>query len=242
MTHSSSPRTKAKLTRPQTFNITNLTASVLPNATLTPYPAAAAIVQGGNPNLFSTLFTVSVTLKNTGSVTAAEVVQLYVGIPGGPIRQLRGFEKVLLAAGTSAQVTFALTRKDLSTWDVVAQEWLLQAGTYQMYVGNSSRNLPLSALLVVSAGSSSSGGAGSSSGSGSSSSASSTLSTVVTRTSSAGTISTTVPSGVARAPVPTASWSCPSNGNAGWGWAQGGSGVTGGSALQVGSGWGKKGW
>jgi len=212
----------------QTFSITNLTASVLPNATLTPYPATAPIVQGGNPNLFSTLFTVSITLTNTGTVTAAEVAQLYIGIPGGPIRQLRGFEKVLLAPGASAQVTFALTRKDLSMWNVVSQDWLLQAGTYQMYVGNSSRNLPVRATLVISAGGGNGGGG------------SSSMSTVVTKTSSAG--ATSVPSGVEHAPWPTASWSCPGNGGAGWGWGQGGSGVTGGWALQAGSGWGKKGW
>lgn len=117
-------------------------------------------------------------------------------------------------------------------WNVVAQDWLLQAGTYQMYVGNSSRNLPLKATLVISAGATSGGGGAGGGGGGS------RMSTVVTKTSSA----TAVPSGVEHAPWPTASWSCPGNGAAGWGWGQGGSGVTGGWALQAGSGWGKRGW
>jgi beta-glucosidase len=42
-----------------------------------------------------------------------------------------------------------LTRRDLSTWDVVAQKWLLQSGSYNVFVGSSSRNLPLTATMEV---------------------------------------------------------------------------------------------
>jgi beta-glucosidase len=77
-------------------------------------------------------------------MNGAEIAQLYVGIPGGPVRQLRGFSKVRINKGDSVTVEFDLTRKDLSQWDVVVRNWGLQQGTYEIYVGASSRNLPLS--------------------------------------------------------------------------------------------------
>jgi len=71
-------------------------------------------------------------------------VQIYVSYPvsaGEPPQQLRGFEKVSLNAGESTTVDFDLLRKDLSYWDVVTQNWVMANGTYEIYVGSSSRNL-----------------------------------------------------------------------------------------------------
>jgi beta-glucosidase len=93
--------------------------------------------------------TVSAGVKNTGSVKGAEVTQLYVGIPGGPVRQLRGFDKQVLEPEQSYTATFTLTRSDLSIWDVTAQKWMLQKAAYQIFVGDSSRNLPLTGSLTL---------------------------------------------------------------------------------------------
>ncbi|KAJ6029862.1 hypothetical protein N7499_012278 [Penicillium canescens] len=112
------------------------------------YPAAAKIVEGGNPHLWDELVKVSAVVQNSGSVNGDEVAQLYVGIPNGPVRQLRGFEKVSVNSGKSAKITFSLTRRDLSTWDVTAQQWALQKGQYKVWVGRSSRNLPLESTFV----------------------------------------------------------------------------------------------
>lgn len=130
-----------------TFDYSNLRVRKT-NQPTSQYPPSAAIVEGGNPHLWDELVTVTGTVKNTGSMDGLEVAQLYVGIPGGPIRQLRGFEKVLIARGKSVAVSFSLTRRDLSNWDVVAQEWALQTGTYQVYVGRSSRDLALTATFT----------------------------------------------------------------------------------------------
>ncbi|KAB8224285.1 glycosyl hydrolase family 3 N terminal domain-containing protein [Aspergillus novoparasiticus] len=130
-----------------TFDYSDLNVSKK-SASPSPYPAKAAIVPGGNPRLFDELVTVTATVKNTGSVDGKEVAQLYVGIPNGPVRQLRGFDKVLIKSGQSTTVSFSLTRRDLSTWDTDAQEWLLQPGTYKIYVGRNSRDLPLEATLT----------------------------------------------------------------------------------------------
>ncbi|KAJ6110171.1 beta-glucosidase M [Penicillium sp. IBT 16267x] len=131
-----------------TFDYSKLKVSKK-SSSLSKYPAKASILPGGNPRLFDTLVTVSATVRNTGTVDGQEVAQLYVGIPNGPLRQLRGFEKVLIKSGKSVTVNFSLTRRDLSTWDTAAQEWLLQRGSYKIFVGRSSRDLPLETTLTI---------------------------------------------------------------------------------------------
>ncbi|KAJ5727691.1 beta-glucosidase M [Penicillium malachiteum] len=130
------------------FSYSNLKVSKS-SSSFSSYPASASILPGGNPRLFDDLVTVTAKVKNTGSVSGQEVAQLYLGIPNGPVRQLRGFSKVEINAGKTTTVTFSLTRRDLSTWDVDAQEWLLQRGTYKIYVGRNSRDLPLEATLTI---------------------------------------------------------------------------------------------
>lgn len=89
----------------------------------------------------SVLSPVSIKLTNTGNMTGEEIAQLYVGIPNAPEKQLRGFEKVKLAPGEQIEVTFDLRERDLSIWDVVSQNWVIQRGEYNFYVGSSSRDI-----------------------------------------------------------------------------------------------------
>ena len=108
---------------------------------------AAGGAPGGNPGLYDILYTVTTTITNTGSVAGSEVPQLYVSLGGNqPKVMLRGFDRLQIAPGASATFTAQLTRKDLSTWDTGAQNWVL-SGNATAYVGSSSRNLPLSAPL-----------------------------------------------------------------------------------------------
>lgn len=82
---------------------------------------------------------------NTGKVEGATVPQLYVAyarrVPHTPPKQLRGFDKVLLAPDKSRTVKFELMRRDLSYWDVVSHEWLIPKGEFVISVGFSSRDL-----------------------------------------------------------------------------------------------------
>jgi len=107
------------------------------------------IIPGGRADLWDVLASVDAKISNTGSVNGQEVVQLYIGIPaaGTPVRQLRGFVKESIDAGGVASVHFDIMRRDLSVWDVTAQEWRLTPGTYQIYVGASSRDLRLNGTL-----------------------------------------------------------------------------------------------
>ncbi|MET8851287.1 glycoside hydrolase family 3 C-terminal domain-containing protein [Amycolatopsis sp. NPDC004625] len=93
---------------------------------------------------------VTATVTNTGTRAGADVVQLYVGQPSGngePPKQLKGFKKVQLSPGQSTQVSFPLTPRDLAHW---SGSWTTNAGQYRVYVGDSSRNVPLSGVLTVS--------------------------------------------------------------------------------------------
>ena len=66
--------------------------------------------------------TVSAEVKNTGKVGGKEVVELYVRLQGTsveePVRKLKAFEKVSLAAGESKKVTFKLAADAFSIWDI----------------------------------------------------------------------------------------------------------------------------
>ena len=128
----------------------------------TPSPAGGG--EGGNPSLWDIHAQVAVTVTNTGKRTGKEVVQVYVSLPSlqdgssntdtsdgciegkdFPVRVLRAFEKVELRAGESRVTSLNLTRKDLSYWSVVHQNWVMPTcGSFKINVGRSSRNLLLS--------------------------------------------------------------------------------------------------
>jgi beta-glucosidase len=79
----------------------------------------------------------SVRVTNTGKVAGDEVVQLYIGFPqvaGAPIRALRGFRRIHLAAGHSRLVRFRLTRRDLSMVTAAGRTIVAQ-GAYTLSVG-----------------------------------------------------------------------------------------------------------
>jgi len=95
-------------------------------------------------------FTVSATVTNTGPVAGAEVAQLYVGDPspaGEPPKQLEGFAKVTLQPLQSAQVSFTVTKSDLSYWSTAANGWAVAPGEYRFMIGDSSANTLLHAVL-----------------------------------------------------------------------------------------------
>ena len=145
--------------------ITTFLANVLPAYTNFTYsdlaimgsptsgPQSGATIPGGASSLFDVVATVTAKITNVGSVTAAEVAQLYVGLPMSapttPIKQLRGFQKPLIKPGEIAGVKFELRRKDLSYWDVGTKKWVLPPGSFEIAVGASSRNLGLRGNLEV---------------------------------------------------------------------------------------------
>ncbi|KAI9172586.1 Beta-glucosidase cel3A [Paramyrothecium foliicola] len=116
-------------------------------------PATGPIVPGGNKDLFDTVATVTVSIRNSGGVAGAEVAQLYLTYPNSapstPPRQLRGFDKLKLAPGASGTATFNLRKRDLSYWDVRTQKWVVPSGTFRVSIGASSRDIRQQANLQV---------------------------------------------------------------------------------------------
>ncbi|KAH6638223.1 beta-glucosidase-like protein [Boeremia exigua] len=135
-----------------TFEHADLSIESIADASLTSFPSESVpVVQGGHPELWQVLYRAHINITNTGEVAGHEVVQLYLGIPNAPERQLRGFERVgILQPGESREVVIALDRRDLSVWSVEAQKWELQKGTYKVWVGASSRDLRAEGEIVVS--------------------------------------------------------------------------------------------
>ena len=123
--------------------------------TTTPHtPSPAGGDQGGNPDLYTPVLTVSLSLTNIGDRKGKEVIQVYLSFPsntmdsgdpiGFPVRVLRNFEKLELAAGETRRVELNLTRKDCSFWSVRQQNWVLPTeGEFTVSVGRSSRDLRL---------------------------------------------------------------------------------------------------
>lgn len=120
-------------------------------------PSQAGGDEGGNPDLWLTYVNVSLSVKNTGSIAGKEVVQVYVSyedVQGDaknvdfPVKVLRQFEKIFIEGGKSEIVSFNLTRRDLSYWDIVRQNWVMPSeGKITIRVGSSSRDLRLTGLF-----------------------------------------------------------------------------------------------
>ncbi|OQE24386.1 hypothetical protein PENSTE_c007G02745 [Penicillium steckii] len=134
------------------FSYSDLETGVSSNANLQYEPAGNRTenVEGGLEALWDVIASVNCTVSNTGKVHAAEVAQLYVGIPGGPPKVLRGFEKRTIEAGEKEHIQFELTRRDLSQWDTEKQAWGLQTGKYSIYVGKSVLDIQLHGILDLS--------------------------------------------------------------------------------------------
>ena len=113
------------------------------------YPPPSPLEEGGLGSLYDKLASVDCRVTNTGTVTSAEVVQLYLGILHGPARQLRGFLKKTIQPSQTENFHFDLTRRDLSLWDTTQQQWILGKGQLNIYVGASVLDIRLRTSLVL---------------------------------------------------------------------------------------------
>ena len=86
--------------------------------------------------------TVTVDVRNTGSVAGAEVLQLYISDSKSsqprPVKELKGFKKVSLAPGEKQQVDFTIDRSALSFYDETTGDWTAEPGEFVVTVNNSS--------------------------------------------------------------------------------------------------------
>jgi beta-glucosidase len=117
-----------------TFRYTNLTITP---ATIGPYGRVR----------------VTAAVTNTGTVAGDEVVQLYIGYHGSrvdrPVRELKAFARVHLDPGQTEMVPLDVRAADVAYWDSVAGAFVAEPITYNVGVGPSSRELPLSGTFAI---------------------------------------------------------------------------------------------
>jgi len=108
-------------------------------------PAVEATADGG--------IHVSVDVTNSGDRDGREVVQVYVALPGSavtrPVRELKGFANVAIAAGATESVVIEIPADDLAYYDTDLAGWIVEGGDYVVSVGASSRDLRGTATVTL---------------------------------------------------------------------------------------------
>jgi beta-glucosidase len=92
------------------------------------------------------------TIKNTGKCAGTEIAEVYARLPKGadePYKRLAGWKRVSLSPGESQTVTIPIDPRVLQTFDEANSNWRLSPGDYEVVVGPSSDNTPLSGSLTV---------------------------------------------------------------------------------------------
>ncbi len=86
---------------------------------------------------------VSVDVTNTGSRAGDAVAQLYIhqraGSASRPVRQLKGFQRVNLAAGAKQTLHFKLGPQELRFWSPATKKWVVEPEQFDVWVGDNSQ-------------------------------------------------------------------------------------------------------
>ena len=93
----------------------------------------------------TSLFTLHTSIKNTGSRSGAETVQLYIrdvksSLPR-PVKELKGFQKLTLAPGEQRDITFTIDKSMLSYYDDSKGEWVMEPGRFEALIGASAGDI-----------------------------------------------------------------------------------------------------
>lgn len=88
---------------------------------------------------------VRVRVTNAGSRDGREVAQVYVSVNDSavtrPVRELKGFQSVFIAAGATETVDIDIPAQELAYYDTTLGDWIVEPGTYTVAVGASSRDI-----------------------------------------------------------------------------------------------------
>jgi len=99
---------------------------------------------------------VSVDITNTGTRSGDEIPQLYIrdiknSSAKRPVKELKGFSRVALAAGQKTTVTFTLYERDFAWFDDAANRFVVDPGDFEIMVGTSSKNIVLRKTITLNA-------------------------------------------------------------------------------------------
>jgi len=96
---------------------------------------------------------VSLQVRNSGSRSGAEVVELYVhdghASVDRPVEELKGFRRVDLAPGESKVVRFTLDRAAMAFYSTAKKDWVTEPGQFDVLVGSSSRDIRVRGSFVL---------------------------------------------------------------------------------------------
>ncbi len=97
--------------------------------------------------------TVSVDVTNTGKVAGKEIVELYVAdkesIVIRPLKELKGFDKVLLQPGETKTVTMTLDWRAFAYYEPKMKDWNVETGEFEILIAKSSEEIVLTETVVV---------------------------------------------------------------------------------------------
>lgn len=96
---------------------------------------------------------VSLNVTNAGEYDGAEIVQLYVSLPGSriprPVKELKGFQKVFLRVGETKKIRIPLDDKAFRYWNTETNHWEIESGTYEILISASAADIRLRGELTV---------------------------------------------------------------------------------------------
>ncbi len=103
-------------------------------------PTASAKTMGADGSI-----TVKVPVSNTGSREGKETVQFYIGDEKSsllrPLKELKGFDKLTIKPGDTAEATFTITPEALKFYDPASSSWVVEPGKFKLYIGSSSTDI-----------------------------------------------------------------------------------------------------
>ncbi len=91
--------------------------------------------------------TASIDVTNTGTISADEVVQLYIhqrfGTSARPVRELKGFRRITLTPGETRTISFQLGPDELKYWSSVTRDWVQDETIFDIGIGKDSGEVEL---------------------------------------------------------------------------------------------------
>jgi beta-glucosidase len=98
------------------------------------------------------LYNVQIPVTNTGSKNGTETIQLYIRNlqdPDGPLKSLRGFERLDIKAGQTATANLKLTKESFEFWDTETNTMRTKPGKYEILYGTSSLDKDLRKMTIT---------------------------------------------------------------------------------------------
>ncbi len=103
--------------------------------------------------LSETDYEVSYDVTNTSTVAGKEVSQLYIGMRGSrfdkPVKELKGYDKVYLKGGETKTITVKLDKTAFESYNWVTQDYYVENGKYDIYIGASSTDVRLKQSVII---------------------------------------------------------------------------------------------